>query len=227
MSNGIAGMPASPGIVDGPVHLLRWEVPDVRHRIIPDEAIPGEIKRFHAALEQARERLKQVRARAEKHAGPEEAAIFDVQLSTLRTGRYAPVRELSHHNLALRKAFDPCFRVRSSSPSRASAVGEERRLMTFTSVLRPVGMPVMNLSISEGIKQNPRHADLTRAHGAARREAIIACADSGTRTAHVAPRRSLGLPPWSDCVSDQRLNCPEHVILDGSWAFWQHPRLLS
>jgi phosphoenolpyruvate-protein phosphotransferase (PTS system enzyme I) len=60
----LVGMPASPGIVDGPVHLLRWEVPDVRHRIIADEAIPGEIKRFHLALAQARERLRQVRARA-------------------------------------------------------------------------------------------------------------------------------------------------------------------
>ncbi len=65
MAKGISGMPASPGIVDGQVHLLRWEVPDVRHRIIHDDAIPGEIKRFHAALEQARERLHQVRARAE------------------------------------------------------------------------------------------------------------------------------------------------------------------
>ena len=53
MAKGIAGMPASPGIVDGLVHLLRWEVPDVRHRIIPDEAVPGEIKRFHAGLETA------------------------------------------------------------------------------------------------------------------------------------------------------------------------------
>ena len=49
----IAGNPASPGIVDGHVHLLRWEVPDVRHRIIPDEGIPAELKRFHDALEQA------------------------------------------------------------------------------------------------------------------------------------------------------------------------------
>ena len=57
MAGGIAGMPASPGIVDGPVHLLRWEVPDVRHRIIPDEAIPTEVARFHEALDLARDRL--------------------------------------------------------------------------------------------------------------------------------------------------------------------------
>ena len=82
MAKALAGMPASAGIVDGQVHLLRWEVPDVRHRIIPDEAIASETQRFHAALEQARARLRQVRARAEKHAGPEEAAIFDVALDS-------------------------------------------------------------------------------------------------------------------------------------------------
>ena len=76
----IIGMPASPGIVIGPVHLLLWEVPDVPHTIIPDEAVPTEIARLHAAIERAKERLAQVKKRAESHAGPEEAAIFDVQI---------------------------------------------------------------------------------------------------------------------------------------------------
>ena len=102
MAKGLAGMPASPGIVDGPVHLLRWEVPDVRHRIIPDEAIAGEVERFHASREQAKKRLHQVRARAEKHAGPEEAAIFDVQLSILEDGELVrQVEELIHQNLLM------------------------------------------------------------------------------------------------------------------------------
>src|SRR6202158_1777897 len=107
MSTGLAGMPASPGIVDGQVHLLRWEVPDVRHRIIPDEAIPEEINRFHQALAKSRDRLQHVRARAEKHAGPEEAAIFDVQLSILEDGELLrQVEELIHQNLGAEKAFD-------------------------------------------------------------------------------------------------------------------------
>src|SRR5512132_4101925 len=79
----IIGMPASPGIVIGPVHLLLWEVPDVPHTIIPDEAVPTEIARLHAAIERAKERLGQVKKRAENHAGPEEAAIFDVQIHIL------------------------------------------------------------------------------------------------------------------------------------------------
>jgi len=49
----IRGIPASPGIVVGHVYLLRWEVPDVRHRIIPDEGVPAEIERFHAARARA------------------------------------------------------------------------------------------------------------------------------------------------------------------------------
>src|SRR4030081_3936581 len=107
MSNGLAGMPASPGIVDGQVHLLRWEVPDVRHRIIPDEAIPEEIKRFHHALTKARERLQQVRARPDKHAGPKEPATFHGQLSILEDGELLrQVEELIHQNLGAEKAFD-------------------------------------------------------------------------------------------------------------------------
>ncbi|MDQ3673351.1 MAG: hypothetical protein M3365_03115, partial [Gemmatimonadota bacterium] len=107
MPGGFVGMPASPGIVDGPVHLLRWEVPDVRHRNIPDEAIPAEIKRLHAAIDKAKERLRHVRARAEKYAGPEEAAIFDVQITILDDAELQrQVEELVQQNIAAEKAFD-------------------------------------------------------------------------------------------------------------------------
>ncbi len=49
MDTRIIGIPASPGIVAGPAHLLVWEVPDVRHRIIPDEEIDAEIARLKLA----------------------------------------------------------------------------------------------------------------------------------------------------------------------------------
>ena len=35
------GTPASPGIVVGPVHILRWEVPDVPQRIITNSEVDG------------------------------------------------------------------------------------------------------------------------------------------------------------------------------------------
>jgi len=103
----IVGMPASPGIVIGPVHLLIWEVPDVPLVEVSDEAIPAEVERFQKAVEKAKQRLSQVKARAERHAGPEEAAIFDVQISILSDAELIQkVEGLIHQNIAAEKAFD-------------------------------------------------------------------------------------------------------------------------
>jgi len=227
MGNGIAGMPASPGIVDGLVHLLRWEVPDVRHRIIPDESIPGEVKRFHAALGKAKERLHQVRARAEKHAGPEEAAIFDVQLSILEDAELLrQVEELVHQNLGAEKAFDlVLFEWRQQFAGHARPMLRER-------VGDLIDIHIRVLSILLGL---PDHDPVDLPKGSNKilvthdltpsltvqldREAIIGIAtDAGTRTSHVAIlARSLGLPAVVGLRdATQRLNGSEHVILDGS-----------
>jgi phosphoenolpyruvate-protein phosphotransferase (PTS system enzyme I) len=79
----LRGVPASPGIASGQVHLLHWEVPDVRIRRVPAEAIPEELAHFRRAVERAKDRLRAIRKRVESTAGPEEAAIFEVQLSIL------------------------------------------------------------------------------------------------------------------------------------------------
>jgi phosphotransferase system enzyme I (PtsI) len=220
-------MPASPGIVDGQVHLLRWEVPDVRHRIIPDEAISGEIKRFHAGLEQARERLHHVRARAEKHAGPEEAAIFDVQLSILEDGELLrQVEELITQNLGAEKAFDlVLFEWRQQFASHARPLLRER-------VGDLIDVHIRVLSILLGL---PDHDPVDLPKGSNRilvthdltpsltvqldRDAIIGIAtDAGTRTSHVAIlARSLGLPAVVGLRdATERLTGNEHVILDGT-----------
>ena len=83
MNRVLHGIPASPGIVVGPVRLLRWEVPEVPHRIIDDDHIDEEIVRFKAAVERAIVRLGQLRDRAEQHVGSEEAGIFEVQIGVL------------------------------------------------------------------------------------------------------------------------------------------------
>ena len=45
----LTGVPASPGIVVGPAHLLRWEVPDVPARVLRDDQIDAELAKFRAA----------------------------------------------------------------------------------------------------------------------------------------------------------------------------------
>jgi phosphoenolpyruvate-protein phosphotransferase (PTS system enzyme I) len=227
MSTGLAGIPASPGIVDGQVHLLRWEVPDVRHRIIADEAIPGEIKRFHEALAKGRERVQHVRARAEKHAGPEEAAIFDVQLSILEDGELLrQVEELIHQNLGAEKAFDlVVFEWRQQFAAHARPMLRER-------VGDLIDVHIRVLSILLGL---PDHDPVDLPKGSNKilvthdltpsltvqldREAIIGIAtDAGTRTSHVAIlARSLGLPAVVGLrEATERLDGSEYVILDGT-----------
>ena len=41
MDRALRGIPASAGIAEGTVHILLWEVPEVPHRVIPDEDVPA------------------------------------------------------------------------------------------------------------------------------------------------------------------------------------------
>lgn len=200
----LRGIPASPGIVVGPVHLLRWEVPEVRHRVIEDGDIDQEITRFHAAVERARERLRHLRARTEAQAGPEEAAIFDVQLSILDDGELIrSTIALIRQNLGAEKAFDIVLLewrqhfARSSAPMLREKVGDltdvHIRVLSLLLDLPdhdPVDVPRGSNTILVTHDLTP---SLTMQLD---RECIVAIAtEAGTATAHVAIlARSLGLP---------------------------------
>jgi phosphotransferase system enzyme I (PtsI) len=220
-------MPASPGIVIGPVHLLLWEVPDVPHRVISDEEVPGEIERLHSAVATARARLEQVKRRAESHAGPEEAAIFDVQISILSDLELIEeVEALVRQNLSAEKAFDLVLIewrqhfARHSQPMVRERVGDLTDVhIRILSVL--LGLPDHDpVDLPKGSNAILVTHDLTPSLTVQLdREAISAIAtDAGTRTSHVAIlARSLGLPAvvgLRDATT--KLRAGEEVILDGS-----------
>ena len=200
----LRGIPASPGIVVGPVHLLRWEVPEVRHRVIDDDGIEPEIARFRAAVERARERLRHLRARTEAQAGPEEAAIFDVQLSILADGELTnSTVGLIRQNLAAEKAFDIVLLewrqhfARSSAPMLREKVGDLTDVhIRVLSLL--LGLPDHDpVDVPRGSNTILVTHDLTPSLTMQLdRECIAAIAtEAGTATAHVAIlARSLGLP---------------------------------
>ena len=227
MDRALQGIPASPGIVVGPVHLLRWEVPDVPTRIIGDDSIPGEIARFREAIERAKERLAHVRDRAAAHAGPEEAAIFDVQIGILDDHDLTnQVESYIRQNLAAEKAFDVVlheWRARfahHSSPMMRERVGDLTDVhIRLLSLL--LGLPDHDpVEVAKGAKAILVTHDLTPSLTVQLdREAIAGIAtDAGTRTSHVAIlARSLGLPVavgLRDAI--HRLTGGEHVVLDGS-----------
>ena len=200
----LRGIPASPGIVVGPVHLLRWEVPEVRQRVIDDDEIDAEMARLQAAFERARDRLRLLRSRAEIQAGAEEAAIFDVQLSILDDKELAEsVNALIRQNLGAEKAFDLILLEWRQHFARHSAAMLRERVGDLTDVHIRVLSILLDLPDHDPVDV-PRGAnailvthDLTPSLTLQLdRECIAAIAtDAGTATAHVAIlARSLGLP---------------------------------
>ena len=200
----LRGIPASPGIVVGPVHLLRWEVPEVRQRVIDDQDIDAEIARLETAFDRARDRLRHLRSRAEIQAGPEEAAIFDVQLSILDDKELAEsVNALIRQNLGAEKAFDLILLEWRQHFARHSAPMLRERVGDLTDVHIRVLSILLDLPDHDPVDV-PRGAnailvthDLTPSLTLQLdRECIAAIAtDAGTATAHVAIlARSLGLP---------------------------------
>jgi len=209
------------------VHLLRWEVPEVRHRIIGDHAIPDELARFQDALVRAKDRLRQIRERVETTAGPQEAAIFDVQHSILDDPVLLnEVEDLIKQNLAAEKAFELVMYergqqfARSAHPMLRERVGDlkdvEIRVLTLL-----MGLPDHDpVDLPKGANAILVTHDLTPSLTVQLdREAIAAIAtDAGTRTAHVAIlARSLGLPAIVGLrTATQELTGRETAILDGS-----------
>jgi len=227
MDRAIVGVSASPGIVLGPVHLLRWEVPDVPHHIIPDEEVEREIHRFEQAIEKSRDRLRAVRDRAERHAGPEEAAIFEVQISLLSDPElYNRVASYVRQNLGAEKAFDLVLLEWRQQLARSPNAMMRERVGDLTDVHIRVlsvllGLPDHDpVDVPKGSNAILVTHDLTPSLTVQLdREAIAGIAtDLGTRTSHVAIlARSLGLPAvvgLRDAVA--RLSGDEYVALDGS-----------
>ncbi|HEX6058218.1 MAG TPA: phosphoenolpyruvate--protein phosphotransferase [Gemmatimonadaceae bacterium] len=227
MPRRLVGMPASPGVAIGRVHLLRWEVPEVRHRIVPDEEISVEKRRLREALERAKARVRGVRARAERNAGPEEAQIFDAQLLLLDDPELlSGVDGLIEQNLGAEKAFDVVLQEWRQHFARHSHAMIRERVGDLTDIHIRVLTLLLGLSDHDPVDLPPGANAILVTHDLTPtltvqldRSAIAGIAtDAGTRTSHVAIlARSLGLPAvvgLRDATS--RLTGDERVILDGS-----------
>ena len=226
MERQIRGIPASPGIVVGHVHLLRWEVPEVRHRIVPDENVHDEIARLHDAIERAKERLRHLRQRVESTAGPEEAAIFDVQMSILDDRALTRgIEELIRQNLGAEKAFDLVMLEWRTRFARHSAPMMRERVGDLTDVHIRVLSLLMGLPDHDPVDLPPGTSAILVTHDLTpsltvqldRRSIAAIATDAGTRTSHVAIlARSLGLPAVVGLrTATTQLKGGERVVLDG------------
>ncbi|MBX3133192.1 MAG: phosphoenolpyruvate--protein phosphotransferase [Gemmatimonadaceae bacterium] len=227
MPAALTGVPASPGIVVGIAHLLRWEVPDVDARVLGDHEVSDELARYRAASAKAVERLRAVKSRAAEKAGEAESAIFDVQISILEDPSLREqVESLVEKKLAAEKAFDIVMLDwrdhfgRSTNPMMRERVGDlvdvHIRLLTILLDL-PDHDPV---DLEPGANAILVTHDLTPSLTIQLdRRAIAGIAtDAGTRTSHVAIlARSLGLPAVVGLIdATGRIQSGERVILDGT-----------
>ena len=227
MERTLRGIPASPGIAVGTVHLLLWEVPDVPHHIIRDDEVPAEMTRLHHAIARAKERLHQVRDRVEATVGKEEAAIFDAQYQILEDPALLKgVEELIRQNLAAEKAFDLEMLEWRQKWARHSSPMIRERVSDLTDVHIRVLAILLELpdhdpvDLPKGAKAVLVTHDLTPGLTVQLdRQAIVGIAtDAGTRTSHVAIlARSLGLPAVVGLRSaTAELKGHERIILDGT-----------
>ncbi len=227
MGTPLHGVSASPGIVVGTAQILRWEVPEVPVRVIPDEAVPAELARLHTAIGAAVDRLQQCKARAQQNAGPAEAAIFDVQVAVLGDEALTGgIEALIRQNLGAEKAVELVFLewrerfTRSTNPLMRERAGDlvdiEIRLLSILLGL-PDGDPIAAGPDAETIlvthDLTPSltvQLDRTSIRGIA--------TDAGTRTSHVAIlARSLGIPAVVGLIdATSRVQTGDRVILDAT-----------
>ena len=223
----LVGIPASPGIVVGPAHVLLWEVPPVRLRLVPPEQIDVEIAHFHDALAKARDRVAHLRARVEQHVGTEEARIFEAQALILQDTEIIDKVELliRHDHFAAESALDLTMNewrtefARSTSPMIRERVGDlvDVHIRVLSLLL---GLPDHDPGdVPKGANAILVTHDLTPSLTVQLdREAIAGVAtDAGTRISHVAIlARSLGLPAVVGLRDGtQRIKVGDRLILDG------------
>ena len=195
MPSTLTGISASPGIVVGPAHLLRWEVPEVPMRVIADDAIDGEVARLHGAFAGAIDRLHHMRERAEKNAGTAVSAIFDVQITMLQDADLTNrVEAVIRQGFAAERAFDVVMIEWREHFARSSHAMMRERVGDLSDVHIRVlslllGLPDHDpVDLPKGANAILVTHDLTPSLTVQLdRECIVGIAtDAGTRTSHVA-----------------------------------------
>ena len=79
----LTGIPASPGIASGEVHLLDRELLQIKEEKLKPEEVAHEIEKFKKALSETREELLKTREKVKKSMKPEQVRIFDAQILIL------------------------------------------------------------------------------------------------------------------------------------------------
>jgi phosphoenolpyruvate-protein phosphotransferase (PTS system enzyme I) len=221
------GIPASPGIVIGPAHVLRWEVPRVPHVTVPADAVDAEIARFHEARQWAKGRIAEVQQQTFERLGPVEAQIFEPQILMLDDvdmvgGTVGYIRD---NHLSAARAFELRILEYESEWSRSGHPMIMDRLNDLLDIQLRVLRRLLDEPDPDSVLRKPPGQSILVARDLTPsvtvqldRNTILGIAtDAGTRTSHSAIlARSLNMPAvvaLGDLATTVREG--QELILDG------------
>lgn len=199
----VTGVPASPGIAIGRVHIFELEELQVRERNLDPGEAEAEVRRFEKALASTRREIEDVKNTIKVELGPEQAAVFDAHLMILDD-----VDALKETERVIReetKNAEFAYRRTLSKIAEGFDALEEEHFRNTAANVRDVkrrvirhlmGKPRRGLGDIQGQVVLVAH-DLTPSEAAfLNKDRILGIAtDSGGRTSHAAiMARSRGIP---------------------------------
>lgn len=224
----LEGIPASPGIVIGPVVVLHLETPLVPHGAgIPPEQVDQEIDRFRKAIVEVKKQLRELQGSTGERLGSVEAQIFEPQIMmledpSLTEGTEAYIRE---NHLTAERAFEWRVLEWEAQWSHTAHPMVIEKLNDLADVQgrvlrRLMGIPepvIESLIGEEGVILIAR--DLTPSVAAQlNSDSVLGLAtDLGTRTSHTSIlARSLQIPCTVNIEGLSEIAVDgEEIILDG------------
>ena len=220
------GLPIAEGIAFAPIRLVRWGVPRVPHRMVPDDEIDAEVARLDEALVSAQARLQDLQASTRARLGSMEARIFDPQLLMLddadlvegarryiRENRLTAARAVEWRVLELQAMW-----IRTSNPMVLDRVNDLEDVLVR--VLHSLmGLPEPGDIAGDGGPAIVVARTLTPSLAVQMDPGVVLgiATDLGTRTSHWAIlARSLEIPSVGGLVDiSRRVETGEEAILDG------------
>ena len=221
----LVGIPASPGIAIGEVHLLDQELLQIKEEKLKPEEVQREIERFRKALRETRDELLKTREKVKKSMAPEQVKIFDAQILILEDEviNHKVIQEISESQTNAEFVYKTNVEntIRAISSSESEYIKERvydveavsNRLLykllgikhlTTATLSSPVILMARSLSPGDVV-----HMRKDRVLGFA--------ADSGGGTSHVALlAKALGIPAVLGLKNGfNQLSEKQTVILDG------------
>jgi phosphotransferase system enzyme I (PtsI) len=225
----LRGVGVAPGIVVGAAQVIQWDFPEISRGLVEKSEVRGELTRLEEALDAVREGLEELRERTRKHAGVEEAKIFDAQIMMLQDPEFREGVEIliRENQLSAERAFEFKTLEMRALWSQSSNYLLRQRVADLSGIQIRVLNHLIGRTLPAPIREKGDDRptvvftreltpDLTVQ---LEREAVTALASvEGARTSHAAIlARSLGIPCVMGIIGGlDRIRDGMEVILDGT-----------